>query len=83
MARAMLRVQEKARKGDLIPEAEWLKRTRLIFLKKKGSKTPRPVRMGEFLRGSMTKKDTEAGGTAAEEEVPGTSSMGCRDARGM
>lgn len=56
LARAMLRVQNLAKSGGLAPEATWLTRTRLIFLKKKASKKPRPVRMGEFLRGAVAER---------------------------
>ena len=56
LGRAMLGTQNKIAAGNLIPEATWIKRTRLIFLQKPGSDTPRPVRMGEFLRGCMAKR---------------------------
>ena len=36
--------------GDLITAAEWIKRTTVAFLEKKGSEVPRPVIVGEFLR---------------------------------
>eukprot|EP00974_Lingulodinium_polyedra_P056749 5458993-Lingulodinium_polyedra.AAC.1 len=52
----MLRFQNAARDGLFPAEARWLVRTRLIFLKKKGSHKPRPVRVGEFLRAAMAKK---------------------------
>ncbi len=56
LARAMLEVQALTRKGDLPPEAKWLKRTRLVYLEKRGSDKPRPIRIGEFLRSSTAKK---------------------------
>eukprot|EP00959_Pyramimonas_sp_CCMP1952_P386193 8093952-Pyramimonas_sp.AAC.1 len=52
----MLRFQDASRDGRLGTEARWLTRTRLVFLKKKGSDKPRPVRVGEFLRAAMAKK---------------------------
>ena len=56
LARAMLRVQIAAKEGRLGPQARWLTRTKLMYLKKKGSVKPRPVRIGEFLRAAMAKK---------------------------
>jgi hypothetical protein len=53
LCRAMLETQRKIREGDLIPSAAWLKR---IFLRKPNSDTPRPIRMGEFLRGATAKR---------------------------
>ena len=52
----MLALQRKIRRGTLISEARWLKRTRLVFLQKPGSPMPRPIRMGEFLRGATAKR---------------------------
>ena len=52
----MLALQRKIRRGTLISEARWLIRTRLVFLQKPGSPTPRPIRMGEFLRGATAKR---------------------------
>ena len=37
-------------------EARWIKRTRLVFLEKKGSAKPRPVRIGELLRSTVAKR---------------------------
>lgn len=56
LARAMLKVQQLAQAGRLPEDARWLTRTRLVFLAKPGSDVPRPVRMGEFLRSSASKK---------------------------
>jgi hypothetical protein len=56
LCRAMAGVQRKIRDGDLIAEAGWIKSTRLVLLAKKGSATPRPVRVGEFLRGAVAKR---------------------------
>ena len=56
LCRAMGAVQQKIKAGALIDEARWIKRTRLFFLEKKGSAKPRPVRVGEFLRGTVTKR---------------------------
>ena len=56
LARSMRDVQQMAIRGELPCEARWLTRTRLCYLKKKGSHKPRPVRIGEFLRSSTAKK---------------------------
>ena len=52
----MLRVQIVAKEGRLRPHARWLTRTKMMYLKKKGSVKPRPVRIGEFLRAATAKK---------------------------
>ena len=56
LCRAMSAVQRKIKAGALIEEAKWIKRTRLVFLEKKGSTKPRPVRIGEFLRSTVAKR---------------------------
>lgn len=56
LARAMLKVQQRANAGDLPAEVRWLTRTRLVFLEKKGSDVPRPVRVGEFILSSVAKR---------------------------
>ena len=54
--RALSAVHMLAREGRLPDSARWILRTRLVFLEKPGSSTPRPIRIGEFLRSSMTKR---------------------------
>jgi hypothetical protein len=56
LLRALGEVHSKAAAGTLGDHARWLLRTRLVYLEKKGSTTPRPVRIGEFLRTSFSKK---------------------------
>ena len=56
LARAMLKVQQRVQAGNLPEDARWLTRTRLVYLKKKGSQVPRPIRVGEFMRSSVSKK---------------------------
>ena len=45
-----------AAEGCLLEEARWLTRTRFVFLEKTDSAVPRPIRVGEFLRSSMSQK---------------------------
>ena len=54
--RALDRLHTQARTGSLPTDARWILRTRLVFLEKPGSPTPRPIRIGEFLRSSMAKR---------------------------
>ena len=56
LCRAMAAVQHKIKCGQLIEEARWIKRTRLVLIEKKNSRTPRPIRVGEFLRASTCKR---------------------------
>ena len=52
--RALSRFQELARLGQLSQSARWVLRTRLVFLENPDSPTPRPIRIGEFLRSSSS-----------------------------
>ncbi|CAK0846886.1 unnamed protein product [Prorocentrum cordatum] len=82
LARAMLRFQEAARDGKLGTEARWLMRNRSVFLKKKGSAKPKPVRVGEFLRATMAKKVQKKGdvfGPAASALTLGDAVGAARD----
>ena len=56
LCRAMGALQRKIKAGALIEEARWIKRSRLVFLEKKGSVKPRPIRVGEFLRSTVAKR---------------------------
>ena len=60
LARALSKFQTMVTNGDLSQELKWLKRTRLVYIEKKGSATPRPVRIGEFLRSSNSKRIQKA-----------------------
>eukprot|EP00973_Karenia_brevis_P000130 16473-Karenia_brevis.AAC.1 len=52
----MLRVQSLAETGRLSEHARWMLRTRLVYLDKPGRNKPRPIRIGEFLRSTVTKR---------------------------
>ena len=56
LARAMRLVQQQIEDGTLCEHARWILRTRLVFLRKPDSDTPRPIRIGEFLRTSTAKR---------------------------
>ena len=50
------RLMTAAKRGELPAVARWILRSRLIFIKKKASTKPRPIRVGEFWRRSIAKK---------------------------
>eukprot|EP00973_Karenia_brevis_P026820 3700953-Karenia_brevis.AAC.1 len=52
----MLRVQHLAEAGNLSTHARWILRTRLVLLEKPGRHKLRPIRVGEFLRPTITKR---------------------------
>ena len=53
LIRAISKLIEVGISGHLCTEARWILNSRLVFLKKKKSCTPRPIRVGELWRGEM------------------------------
>ena len=49
-------LQDLAQKGTLPSSCRWILDSRLIFLKKKSGKTPRPIRIGELWRRVIAKR---------------------------
>ena len=56
LLRAIGRFVREARSGALPPAAAWLCDSRLVFLRKPGSETPRPIRIGEVWRRVAAKR---------------------------
>ena len=67
--RALAAFQEVAAAGSLGLHSRWILRTRLVYLKKRGSDTPRPVRIGEFLRSCMAKRLLRAAAPALRKKL--------------
>ena len=57
LLRALARLEKGAAQG-LLPDAtmQWIMRSRLVFLKKKSGDKPRPIRIGEFFRRTVSKR---------------------------
>ena len=51
------RLQSEAASGRLPQCMNWLLRTRVVYIGKKGSSKPRPLRVGEFLRRVISKRE--------------------------
>ena len=56
LLRAVAKLVELGFDGSLPANAHWLTHSRLVFLRKPGSKTPRPIRVGEFWRRLVAKR---------------------------
>ena len=56
LLRAEAKFVQTARRGALPPQAHWITDSRLVFLRKVGSETPRPIRVGEMLRRVVAKR---------------------------
>ena len=56
LLRAVSNLVEMARRGTLPANASWILDSRLVFLAKPGSSTPRPIRVGEVWRRLVAKR---------------------------
>ena len=56
LTRAIGKFVDVSSSGQLCPDARWILDSRLVFLKKKGSTTPRPIRVGELWRRVVAKR---------------------------
>lgn len=56
LLRAVARLVVAGHSGSLPPAAGWLTQSRLVFLRKPGTETPRPIRVGEVWRRLVAKR---------------------------
>ena len=59
LTRAIAKLVDVASIGQLCAEGRWILDSRLVYLKKKGSITPRPIRVGELWRRVVAKRMIE------------------------
>ena len=68
LLQAISKFVDAATAGYLTIDTRWILDSRLVFLKKKNSNTPRPVRVGELLRRVVAKRMVESNRTNIKEE---------------
>ena len=67
LIRAISTFVDVASTGQLCPDARWILNSRLVFLKKKNTETPRPIRVGELWRRVVAKRMVEVNKTTIKE----------------
>ena len=76
LLRAVAALVERGKAGKLPTSAHWITESRLVFLRKKVSTTPRPIRVGELWRRVIAKRLVDASRSSLRERFVGARQCG-------